>query len=148
MKRFICGLFMCIFICTIISPIKSRAAAEDEILSQINAAREAAGLPSLSYNEDLENAASIRAAECATSFSHIRPGGSAWYTVGSTRGENLAHARNDDQRKAENVVLAWLLSPKHKENVLRSGFTSVGISYYYDSDGQTYIACEFNKEPV
>lgn len=143
MKRLICSIFMCIFLCTIISPITSMAAEKDDILSQINAAREASGLPSLSYSEDLEAVASIRALECATSFSHIRPGGSAWYTVGSTKGENLAHAKNDNQRKAENVVLAWLLSPKHKENVLRSCFTSVGISYYDDSNGHTYIACEF-----
>ncbi|WP_207649916.1 CAP domain-containing protein [Butyrivibrio proteoclasticus] len=124
--------------------IDSKATAEDEILSQINAAREAAGLSSLTYSEDLESAATIRAQECASSFSHLRPCGSAWYTVGYTRGENLAHAKNENQRKPENVVLAWLLSPKHKENVLRSCFTSVGVSYYSNSDGETYIACEFN----
>ncbi|MBQ9301949.1 CAP domain-containing protein [Butyrivibrio sp.] len=144
MKRFLCGLLLIVFMSMWIIPITSKAASKDEILTQINAAREAAGLSSLAYSEDLEAAATIRAEECASSFSHIRPCGSAWYTVGFTRGENLAHAENENQRKAENVVLAWLLSPKHKENVLRSCFTSVGVSYYSDSNGETYIACEFN----
>jgi uncharacterized protein YkwD len=120
------------------------AASEDEVLERINLAREDAGLDALVVDESLQSAAQIRASECATSFSHTRPSGAAWYTVGSTRGENLAHARNNNQKKAENVVLAWMLSPKHKENVLRSTFSSVGIAYYEDDTGDTYIVCEFN----
>ena len=86
-----------------------------------------------------------RAAECSKKFSHIRPNGKAWYTVsGATNAENLAHAVNDAQQSPENVVLAWLLSPTHKANVMRRSCTSVGIAYYIGANGETYIVCEFN----
>lgn len=124
--------------------LETKAAASDEVLACMNAARTQAGLPVLVLDETLQAAASTRASECATKFSHIRPNGKAWYTVSScTNGENLAHAKNDNQSKAENVVYAWLLSPKHKANVMRDTFSCVGIAYYSDGNGNTYIACEF-----
>ena len=143
MKRIIVGILFCLSLLLVVG-FTARAASKDEVLAQINSARTSAGLQELVEDETLDGVAAVRASECSISFSHIRPSGDAWYTVGSTRGENLAHAVNANQSKAENVVLAWLLSPKHKENVLRSTFTSVGIAYYSDDDGDTYIVCEFN----
>ncbi len=71
--------------------------------------------------------------------------GKAWHTVSAaTNAENLAHAVNDAQQSPENVVLAWLLSPTHKANVMRKSCTSVGIAYYKGANGETYIVCEFN----
>ena len=146
MRRFIACFFISLFLLIQIicfDEITVLATSEDDVLDLINLAREDAGLEALVVDDSLQTAAQIRASECATSFSHTRPSGDAWYTVGSTRGENLAHARNSNQQKAENVVLAWLLSPKHKANVLRSSFTSVGIAYYDNGSGDTYIVCEF-----
>ena len=95
-------------------------------------------------DEDLKDIALLRAAECSEKFSHVRPNGQAWYTVSSlTNGENLAHAINYNQQKPENVVLAWMLSPKHSANVLRTSFSSAGIAYYESETGEIYIACEF-----
>lgn len=121
-----------------------KAAGADDVLAYMNAAREEAGLPAYTVDETLQEAAATRAAECASRFSHTRPNGKAWYTVSSaSKGENLAHARNVEQSNPENVVLAWLLSPKHQANVMRKNFTSVGIAYYDNGNGDIYIACEF-----
>ena len=136
--------FILVYLVFGVRGLEAKAAASDDVLAYMNAVRIEAGLPVLVLDETLQAAASTRAAECATKFSHIRPNGKAWCTVSSsTNGENLAHASNDNQSKAENVVYAWLLSPKHKANVMRSTFSSVGIAYYSDGNGNTYIACEF-----
>ncbi len=140
-------LFTALFIFNFVfgvATIETKAAGTDDILAYMNEARAEAGLPAYVVDETLVDVASTRAAECSSRFSHTRPNGRAWYTVSDyTQGENLAHAENDTQSKPENVVLAWLLSPKHKANVLRSTFTSVGIAYYYADNGETYIVCEF-----
>ena len=128
----------------ILVPNKVQATSPDDVLAYMNAERAAAGLPGFTVDNTLVDIAAIRAVECSTSFSHIRPNGKAWYTVSSsTNGENLAHAVNANQQKPENVVLAWMLSPSHKANVMRETFSSVGIAYYYSENGETYIACEF-----
>ncbi len=126
-------------------PIIAEASSEDDVLTMMNAVRESAGLEAFTMDEDLQDIAEIRASECAQKFSHIRPNGKAWYTVSNlTNGENLAHAVNSTQQKPENVVYAWTLSPKHYANLVRSSFTSVGIAYYCNENGETFIACEFH----
>ncbi len=125
-------------------PITAQASNEEDVLGQINAYREAEGLELVAMDEDLCAVAAIRAQECSEKFSHTRPNGQPWNTVSAlTNGENLAHARNQTQQKPENVVYAWILSPKHCANVLRSTYSTVGIAYYYAENGETYIACEF-----
>jgi len=95
--------------------------------------------------EKNKEAAKIRAKECSVKFSHTRPDGQAWYTVSDlTNAENLAHAVNYNQQKPENVVYAWILSPKHNEIILDDSFSTVGIAYYANDSGETYIACEFH----
>ena len=144
MQKTIITLVTVIFLGVLALPITARASNEDEVLAQINAYRESAGLELVVMDEDLTEAAAVRAEECSEKFSHTRPNGEAWNTVSSlTNGENLAHARNYNQQKPENVVYAWILSPKHCANVLKSTYSSVGIAYYYAEDGHTYIVCEF-----
>jgi uncharacterized protein YkwD len=141
------GFVVCLsFLMTIVllSPVQVKASNPDDVLAYINAEREAVGLDDLLVDSDLSDVAAVRAVECSTRFSHTRPNGKPWYTVSNTtNGENLAHAVNSNQQKPENVVLAWMLSPSHKANVLRDSFSSIGIAYYYDEDGETFIVCEF-----
>ena len=145
MKRALIILLTAVFFGILFHPVTVKAASEDEILELMNYARAQAGLGEVSIDESLTSVAYTRAQECATRFSHTRPNGKSWQTVSSiTNGENLAHAINSNQSQPENVVLAWLLSPTHKANVMRSSFTSVGIAYYYSDTGETYIVAEFN----
>ena len=144
MKKVFTVLISILMGAVLLVPNKAQATNPDDVLSYMNAERSAAGLPGFTVDDTLADIAAIRAVECSTRFSHIRPNGKAWYTVSSsTNGENLAHAVNINQQKPENVVLAWMLSPSHKANVLRETFSSVGIAYYYSDNGETYIVCEF-----
>ncbi|WP_022778625.1 CAP domain-containing protein [Butyrivibrio sp. AE3009] len=144
MRRVLTALMAVIVMFMLIAPIKAQATCPDDVLAYMNAERSAAGLPGFTVDDTLSDIAAVRAVECSTRFSHIRPNGMAWYTVSkSTNGENLAHAVNANQQKPENVVLAWMLSPTHKANVLRETFSAVGIAYYYSDNGETYIVCEF-----
>ena len=144
MKKVFTLLMAIIIGAMLIAPVRSEANSPDDIIAYMNAERTAAGLPAFTVDDGLSDIAAVRAVECSTRFSHIRPNGKAWYTVSNnTNGENLAHAVNANQQKPENVVLAWMLSPTHKANVLRETFSSVGIAYYYSDNGETYIVCEF-----
>ncbi|ADL35312.1 SCP domain-containing protein [Butyrivibrio proteoclasticus B316] len=145
MKKILMLLMAIMTVSMLYVPITAEASSEDDVLTMMNAVRESAGLEAFTMDEDLQDIAEIRASECAQKFSHIRPNGKAWYTVSNlTNGENLAHAVNSTQQKPENVVYAWTLSPKHYANLVRSSFTSVGIAYYCNENGETFIACEFH----
>ena len=145
MKKTLMLLMTVMMVSMFYVPIIAEASSEDDVLTMMNAVRESAGLEAFTMDEGLQDIAEIRASECAQKFSHIRPNGKAWYTVSNlTNGENLAHAVNSTQQKPENVVYAWTLSPKHYANLVRSSFTSVGIAYYCNENGETFIACEFH----
>ncbi len=144
MKKAIIYLFTFLILGMFFSPVTAKASCEDEVLAEMNAVREQVGLSNLTMDYELQKVATIRAEECSENFSHTRPNGQAWYTVSSlTNGENLAHAVNYNQQKPENVVYAWTLSPKHYANLVRSSYSTVGIAYFSDENGEIYIACEF-----
>ena len=144
MKKALAFLMAILTVSMLLTPVTAEASSEDDVLELMNSVRESAGLEAFTMDEDLTDVAYTRAVECSEKFSHTRPNGKAWYTVsGLTKGENLAHARNYNQQKPENVVYAWTLSQGHYANLVRSNFTSVGIAYYVADNGDTYIACEF-----
>ena len=110
-------------------------------LDLVNAKRAEAGLPPLDWNEGLVQAAEVRAQECQEKFSHQRPNNQEWWTVNSSimYGENLAKNYFD----APSVVNAWMDSPSHRENIMSSNFTTVGVAAYKASDGAWYWAQAF-----
>lgn len=110
-------------------------------LESVNKKRKEAGLKELIWDNNLENAATIRATESAILFSHTRPDNTPWYTVNDTimYGENLAYGYNS----ADAVINAWLNSTTHKENILCSDFKTMGISIYVSNNGTYYWAQEF-----
>ena len=112
-----------------------------EAYNKVNEQREAAGLNDLSWNPNLEAAASVRAEESSVTFSHTRPNGKQWYTVDSTvqGGENLAWG----QTTPTQVVNEWMASPTHKDNILYPEFTSAAVSLYEADNGTPYWALEF-----
>lgn len=107
---------------------------------QVNEIRVQNGLAPLTWNDEIEEAADIRAAECEVKFSHTRPDGSSWYTANSDLlyGENLAKGYSD----SDSVVNAWMNSKAHKDNILSDEFSSGAISVY-EENGVVYWAEEF-----
>ncbi|MCR5508590.1 MAG: CAP domain-containing protein [Lachnospiraceae bacterium] len=112
-----------------------------DALDEVNAERSAYGLSTLTWNGNLEAAASVRAQECEASFSHTRPNGKPWYTVNSRvqGGENLAYGFSN----ANSTVGAWMDSPTHRENILWGDFRTCAIAVYVADDGTYYWAQEF-----
>lgn len=115
--------------------ITAAPAQEDaqRVLDLMNEARAAADLPALTLDDTLCEAAAIRAAEIGEKFDHIRPDGTAFYTVlrevgirggYRTLGENIARG----QTTPEAVMEDWMNSPGHRANILSDAFTRVGIA--------------------
>ena len=115
-----------------------RAKAEQAFL-QVNAQREAAGIPTLSWDESLYELACIRAQEVADVFSHERPDGSyvgdvmlgQYGAVGC--GENIAA----NYRSVTNLINGWLDSAGHRDTMLDVRFTS-GVMACYCHEGTYY----------
>jgi uncharacterized protein YkwD len=102
----------------------------DEIVTLVNEAREKEGLQPLTLDPLLRKGAQVRAEECVKVFSHTRPNGSSYKTaiseagvVSNYTGENVACGHSS----AQQVVKAWLNSPGHRDNILNSNFTKIGV---------------------
>ncbi len=102
----------------------------DEIVTLVNQAREKEGLQPLMLDPQLRKGAQVRAAECVKVFSHTRPDGTSYKTaiseagvVSKYTGENVACGHSSPQQ----VVKAWLNSPGHRDNILNSNFTKIGV---------------------
>lgn len=112
-----------------------------EVLNLVNAQRSQAGLGALSWDPKLANAANVRAKEIVMSFSHTRPDGSTCFTAvendGSymTLGENIAYGYTS----AASVMDGWMNSQGHRENILNSSFTKLGVSCYYENGTHYWV---------
>lgn len=116
------------------------AKLKSTILTKVNELRAANGVTSVTEVAVLDNAAAIRAQELESNFDHIRPNGSAFFTVldqagisyGQT-GENIAN-RNTSERDGNKLGLQlynqWFNSAGHKATMLSSRFTKIGIGVY------------------
>lgn len=116
------------------------AKLKSTILAKVNELRAANGVAPVSQVALLDNAATIRSQELESNFDHIRPNGSAFFTVldqvgisyGQT-GENIAD-RNTSERDGNKLGLQlynqWFSSAGHKATMLSSRFSKIGIGVY------------------
>ncbi|MGM9606892.1 MAG: CAP domain-containing protein [Oscillospiraceae bacterium] len=114
-------------------------AVREEVLKLVNAERANAGLPALTLNEKVCEAAQLRAEEITTVFSHTRPNGSDCFTALTgisfrTAGENIAAG----QSSPASVMNSWMSSSGHKANILNGNFTSIGIGFVKSDTGYRY----------
>ncbi len=119
-----------------------------------NQDRALASVPKLAWNSTLEKAAQMKAEDMLKNsyFAHTSPTGiTPWHWLKETNynfiyaGENLAV----DFTESINVEKAWLASPKHKENILNSHFTEIGIATadgYFEGKKTTFVV-EFFGQP-
>lgn len=112
-----------------------------KIFELTNKAREDNNLPALTYNEEIQEAADLRAKEISTKFSHTRPDGSNCHTVVEkydyrVTGENLIMADNP-LSEPEILLDTWMNSEGHRANILLPDFTSISIGLY-EKDDVTY----------
>ena len=124
------------------SPDGLRRTAAD-VIALTNAERATAGLAPLSPDPLLTDAAQAHSADMVARafYAHTSPdGGEPWHraaAAGSTRrsiGENIACG----QRSAAEVVRGWMNSPGHRANILKPGFTHIGIGFAGGGAAGTY----------
>lgn len=105
----------------------------EQLLSMTNNKRAEAGLPPLTYNAQLAQAAAGKAADMFAKgyWAHVSPDGKtpwefikgAGYSY-SVAGENLAK----NFQNSGGVVDAWMGSPSHRENIMKSNYKEVGFA--------------------
>ena len=105
----------------------------EEVLTQTNEKRAEEGLPALSLNTELSEAALRKGEDMFADqyWSHTAPDGQEpWDFIQSvgyrykTAGENLAR----DFMNTTDMVAAWMNSPTHKANLLNPQFEEIGIA--------------------
>lgn len=109
-------------------------ALEQEVIRLVNVERAKVGLTALKHDWEVARVAEHKSHDMARKnyFSHTSP------TYGSpfdmlkaygvsyrSAGENIAQG----QRTAQEVVNAWMNSPGHRANILKNGYTHIGIGY-------------------
>jgi len=125
---------------------------ESEVIDLVNVERETAGLPPLSYDTSLADAARGHSEDMGLQdyFSHtsldertvqdrIEDAGYTW----NAYGENIAAG----QSTPEHVIDAWMLSPGHRTNILDPNFCDIGVGYAYvaDSTYRHYWTQDFGR---
>lgn len=109
--------------------VAQRGAATN-LLQAVNRTRVAYGLRPLRVDATLERAARSHSADMLRGnyFAHGNFHGRMveFHVRGPVAGENLAWG-NGGYARATTIVREWLASPEHRANLLRSGWTRIGI---------------------
>lgn len=124
-----------------------------KMIELINELRVENGLPELTIDERIMEAAAVRAEELSVLFSHTRPNGEGgttaiwdaygdeWYDIWY-RGENIAM---NNGGRAEYTFRKFCESEGHKNTMLQEEFTLVGVGFYSVHDsayGTIYYCCQ------
>lgn len=124
------------------------------VLHLVNQERQKAGLHPLSWAFEIQDTTDLRAAEITNYFEHTRPNGKEWHDFPGSYitsyvdsphdvppgasitsvGENIAGG----QRTPEEVVINWMTSPGHRENILRKDFKKLSVSCFIENGSSTY----------
>ncbi len=136
-------------------PIAEDTLAEyaNEVFRLVNDARAEAGLDPLERSEYLEDAAQIRAEECASMNSiryngqaHTRPDGSRWWTVfGITKNYNYGENAGQGKSTAEKQMESWMASDGHRASILRDDYNKIGIGVAVSEQGKVYAVQIFSR---
>jgi uncharacterized protein YkwD len=125
-------------------------ASEGGILNAMNQVRVAAGLRPLCFDGRLHTAARAHSADMLRRgyFGHgaFSRRMSGFHVHAKTVGENLAWGTGP-YSAAKAIVQEWLTSPEHRANLLRPGFTRVGVGSavgtFVGRSGATVVTADF-----
>ena len=110
------------------------------MLTLVNDERAAYGLSALEMDDGMLDAAMTRAYECTYYFSHYRPDGSDASSLDSKiYSENISWGMD-----AYGTMNGWMASTAHRDNILDSGYESIGVGSYITSDGTPYWVLVFS----
>src|SRR5919198_5340089 len=125
-------------------------ASEGRILGAMNQVRAANGLGPLRFDGKLHAAARAHSADMMRRgyFGHgaFNRRMTGFHVHASTVGENLAWGTGP-YSAAKAIIQEWLASPEHRANLLRAGFTRVGVGSavgtFVGRDGATVVTADF-----
>ena len=115
-----------------VNSIRSFAFGADSLVKQSNAIREQFNADPLNANPQLMSAAQAKAEHMAKNryFAHFAPDGTTPWQFFKEQGysykiagENLAITNEDEDA----VIKGWLESPTHKENLINTAYSDIGI---------------------
>ncbi|MEI0551463.1 CAP domain-containing protein [Brachyspira intermedia] len=113
-----------------------------KLLELINEERQKAGLEAYQTNEDLQNAAAIRAEEISEVFESKRPDGSEMHTVFSENAIRVAYygeSIRTGYETASGIFKAMIKDPSDSSSILDMDYTHIGIGIYKNAKN-TYWA--------
>ena len=115
-----------------------------EVVELVNEARQEQGLKPLKLDENLLSEAMIRAFELAVDYSHTRPNGKECFSVMSYKGTSWAENIAYGQTSSDEVMESWMNSQGHRENILRTTVTNIGVGCFIHN-GNIYWVQLFNN---
>lgn len=108
-----------------------------DVLTDVNKERRKAGVPALTMDAELQQAAMQRAAELSLNYDHTRPDGTPCVSVcDKASGENIAYGVAF--LGPEEIMDAWMNSPGHRANILRGDYKSIGLGCFYQKNGSRW----------
>ncbi len=119
---------------TTVPQLDEAAINDTDIIEFTNKERVAEGLPPLSVNTKLGSSAEIKTDDMIARqyFEHEAPTGEGVSDLGKEvgyeyviMGENLAMGTFED---SEDIVIAWMNSPGHRDNILNKKYQEIGVS--------------------
>ena len=132
--------------------LEEATAIERRVFEQTNSERKKQGLPLLIWDAALCRMARIHSQDMARvgSFTHLSPEGSrlreraeavgiVHYTV---LGENIAYNLGYDDPGGF-AVERWMLSPRHRANILYTEFKSMAVGTFVADDGSVFLTQTF-----
>jgi uncharacterized protein YkwD len=149
----ISAVFAVVFAVFLVAPgaLASSARSTDMgVLAAVNAARTAHGLHPLRLDPALRSAARSHSGDMLRReyFAHgaFAARMAAFHVEGREAGENLAWG-SGPYGQAGTIVAEWLASPEHRANLLKPGFTRVGIGLargtFLGTAGATVVTADF-----
>jgi uncharacterized protein YkwD len=139
-----------------VTPFEDIFLYEDKLNTETNNRRANSGLPTLTLNSKLSEAAQAKCADMIKRnyWSHNDPDGKEpWYFIDNAgysyqwAGENLANGYDTEKK----VVDGWMLSTIHKDNILNSNYTEAGYGFCksenFNNSGKQAIVVQFLGTP-
>jgi uncharacterized protein YkwD len=125
--------FFVVLVCASIAAAAPLRSSEARLLEAVNQARATSGLQPLRFDAKLTRAARAHSMDMIKHqyFAH-GPFARRLQNFGARlrfSGENLAWGKGS-QATAAAIVREWLASPEHRANLLRPGFTRIGIGAF------------------
>ena len=127
---------------------------ERRAFEQTNVERVKNGLPPFTWDADLSRLSRNYSETMSRQrfFSHVTPDGkrlpdrarAAGIVRYSVLGENIAYNQGYDD-PGTLAVERWMLSPKHRANILSSEFRAMAIGSFIAPDGSVYLTQTFIK---